>query len=318
MRASCPPHRVARRSGFVLLLVLASLVFVTIALSSLAQMSLRMGVAALQAQEALQRRWGMITIQRALLPAAGGLFHQREKLLETTGEPLPGAPVLQGSLMLGRQRFELLLADEDAKANLNAIYHASGQADTEGALRRLLGPLGVLAVALRPEVPSSAPLRQRAAPMDDEDTDVEPPAPPPAFQSWGEVFDFTQLRSNSVSDRDLAGLTRQFTCWGSGRLNVRRAGDEAVLAVCRPVVEDGLARRLLDRYRETPDYDLRVLIEKEVIDPRKRAQLLEILGDSSSSFSLWIEASSERFRQQHFAIRRPVAEGITRTVEFSW
>ncbi len=306
-----------QRRGYILLLVLVTLVISSVALSSLARVSLRRGLDALQAQDELQRRWGVISCQRTLLPAAARLFQEREES-QGTRPSVPLPPVIQETLLLGGQRIELLLADEDAKVNLNSLYNAAGQSETESGLMRLLGTNGVHAVALSPEVPSQAASRRSVSLLDAGQPEEDDMAIRPAFCSWGEVFDLRRLRERLGDARLIAGLTREVTCWGNGRLNLRRASDDAVLTICRPIVADGLARRLLQRYRENPHLELGLLIEKEVNSPEEQAQMLELLGESSSSFSLWTEVTSTRFRQQRFAVRQTDAEGRVRTTEFDW
>ncbi len=120
------------------------------------------------------------------------------------------------------------------------------------------------------------------------------------------------------SDAALPNLTTDITCWGNGQLNFRRASDQAILAVADSVVQDGGAQRLLKRYRESPTATLSVLLQTEISGQRNRDQLSEMLSETSTNFSLWIDASAKGSGSQRtFAVMRRDDEGVTRQTKFA-
>ena len=108
--------------------------------------------------------------------------------------------------------------------------------------------------------------KRRVSVSDDEKNEIAKDVPD-AFRSWGEVFDLATLGRTARSPTSLQSSTTKLTCWGSGQLNFRRASDEAILALARIVVQDGKARRVLQRYRSSPTASLPTLLLSEVSDP---------------------------------------------------
>lgn len=213
------------------------------------------------------------------------------------------------------------LGDEDSKLNLNAVYHHSGPERTQNAVSRVAGPLVSRSVRMIPAVQPMRIGRQspRLSNSDDEDESSESVEPPilDAFRSWGEVFDLKSLDAGLARDASLPNLTLGLTCWGNGQLNFRRASDEAILAVARCVVQDGAARRLLQRYRKSPTATLDVLLQAEVSDQRDRESLMELMSETSTNYSIWIDAASRGGGSlRSFAVTRRDDEGATRQVKF--
>lgn len=311
-------NRVSARtkSGYVLLLVLAVSVLVITTLSTLANLSLRRSLAAADAQRSLQQRWGAVTLERAMLARASEVFQLQEELAaeRTPGVPPPSS--IRAALTLNGVTFDLLLGDEDAKLNLNALYHRNGLGSTQRALADIVGPSQ--SVALRPAasallIAAQMPSRTRGGNLDSEQAEEIPDA----FRSWGEVFDLTSLHRQGQAA--LPSVTTGITCWGTGQLNFRRASDQAILAIARSVVQDGGARRLLQRYRNNPAASLGVLLQTEVSNQQNRQRLLELMSQSSTNFSLWVDASSNSGRShRQFTVMRRDEEGVIRQSKFSF
>src|SRR5215203_6677879 len=104
-----------KRRGYILLTTLALLVLSSTLLVTLARSSIQRSLEARQSTEDLQRRWGQISCQRALLPHAENILINQEKLHR---RPFP---IYRASVQLGMQQFDLVLADEQSKANVNAV-----------------------------------------------------------------------------------------------------------------------------------------------------------------------------------------------------
>ena len=108
------------------------IVLVVTVLGLLAKVSLRRGVQSVDAELALQQRWGAVSLQRVLLDGAPKLFDDRDKkLIELgiTGPPPP--PIIRSAISIGDVTFDVMIADEDAKLNLNSLYHHGWSRKTE-------------------------------------------------------------------------------------------------------------------------------------------------------------------------------------------
>lgn len=309
------------RHAYVMLVVISVSVLMITLLSALANLSLRRGLEAADAERSLQQRWGAITLERALLSQAPKLFETREALAAEQDPGQPAEPFLRTAITLRDVTFDVLLGDEDAKLNLNALYHQSGEVDAARAAMEIIGPGAGRALKLLPAVKpiamDQASLGQNNRDQGgDEDAEQEIGLPL-AFRSWGEVFDLRTLSETSGGPAALPNLTTGMTCWGNGQLNFRRASDEAILAVAGTVVQDGGAQRLLTRYRSSPTTTLAVLLQSEVASQRERDLLARLLSETSSNFSIWLDASTRGGRSlRRFTVQFRDAEGDTRYSRF--
>src|SRR5947208_5651382 len=118
------PHR----KGYILLTTLALLVLSSTLLVTLARTSIQRTLEARQSQDDLQRRWGQISCQRALLPNVETILINQEKLHQRA------VPTYRASIRLGPQIFELVLADEQSKTNVNALLDLTDKPSTESHL----------------------------------------------------------------------------------------------------------------------------------------------------------------------------------------
>ncbi len=307
------------RRGYVMLVVISVSVLMITLLSLLANLSLRRGLEAADAERTLQQRWGAMTLERTLLSQAPKLFETREELAAEQDPSQPAEPFLRAAITLRGVTFDVLLGDEDAKLNLNALYHQAGEVDTARAAMEMIGPGAGRALRL---LPAMQPMAMDQGSIiendDDEDQDEDPEIGlPAAFRSWGEVFDLPTLAETSGGSAVLPNLTTGMTCWGNGQLNFRRASDEAILAVAGTVVQDGGAQRLLTRYRSSPTATLAVLLQSEVASQRERDALARLLSETSSNFSMWLDASTGGRRSlRRFTVQFRDAEGDMRYSRF--
>ncbi len=315
--------RQRNQRGVILLLVLVAILVVGVALTTTARRSLLASTAAIDAQQSLQRRWGVVSCRQTILRQAEGVFSEIEgSRADTRRSQTPFVAMVSDRVLLGGQNFDLIIADEDAKANLNSIYHSAGLSQCEQAATTLIGPFDRRMLQLRPETPSAATPKPRSAgrlgDQGEVPTDTNFLQAPAAFRSWGEIFDLVAMNAIAGDDRQLAALTRRMTLFGRGRMNVFRASDEAVLAVCGSVVQDGLGRRLLERMRQSSLRDIALVLDQVVTNVEDRARLKQLFANGSSCFSLWIETTNGQSRQQYFAVRVPDERGTIRTIESSY
>jgi len=227
--------------------------------------------------------------------------------------------------IIGGVTFDLIIADEDAKLNVNQVYHMSGRRRTESAVGELVGPIARRSIRL---LPATRPMTNELL-EDTPDSGAES-APegeaepgmadiPRAFRSWGEVFDLSALSANFGNDAALPNVTADLTCWGGGGLNLRRASDASIQAVAATVLSDAGAGRLVSRYRESPTMSRGILIQQEANTETQRLRLRRMLGETSTHFSLWIDASAVARRSKRtFSVMRKTDDGIIINERFAF
>lgn len=324
------------RSGYVLLAVLAVMVLMVTVLATLSKLSLRRALAAADAQVRLQQRLGADSIEATLLPAAVGVFalleEQSDQAWKETETVVPVARQIRGAITIGGVTFDVVIADEDAKLNLNQVYHMAGKQRTESAVSDLVGATARRAMRLLPATrPMTRQLENDSGSDTDgdlgsdteNDSDDEPDSRqveiPPAFRSWGEVFDLSGLAASFDTDVALPNATTEITCWGGGGLNVRRASDESMQAAAACVLSDAGARRLVSRYRESPTMSLQILVQQEAKTETERLRLRRMLAETSTHFSIWIDASTTARRSTRtFSVMRKTDDGIIINERFAF
>ena len=308
----CDIMRASRkRSGYVLIAVLATMVLVVTVLSALSRTSLRRALAAADAQVRLQQRVGSDSIEAALLPKAGKVFDQLQEAAEANSVTSRFPTTLRGSVTTAGVTFDVLLSDEDAKLNLNAIYHSIGQQRTEMAIREVSGALVAQSLRLVPAAVSET----KPTNLDGEIIE----APPRVFRSWGEVFDLSRLSASVGDDAALPNLTTELTCWGGGALNLKRASDEAIVQTAACVLSQAGADRLVRRYRENPMATMEILARQATDSDARRRALQRLLGETSNHFSIWIDASaSARRSKRTFSAYRQTEDGTIANERFAF
>ena len=137
------------------------------------------------------------------------------------GKQIAFPSVIQDRIVLGGQGFDLILADEDAKANINAVYDSAGKRECEQALSRLTGVMESRAVNLLPSRASQSNLASKRQEANESGTDeslskenstakdLAESNLGPALRSWGEVFDMVKVNQMAGDDRQIAKMTRK-------------------------------------------------------------------------------------------------------------
>jgi len=305
-----------RCRGYVLLTVVAVLVLLVTVLSRLASTSLQRALAAADAQVRLQQRLGADSIESVVLPRAAKVFDQRQESIPA-GDTQP-IGTLRSALTLGGVTCDLLLADEDAKLDLNQVYHAVGRQRTESILGKQLGPAAARSIRLRPATGSLGWDRLADA-GDDGDPDAVGPSIPRAFRAWGDVLDTARLMQTFGTDAALPNVTSEMTCWGGGGLNVRRASQSSIGAAAACVLPEAAADGMARRLKENPDLSLEILITQEANTERRRMRLRQMLSETSSHFSLWLDASSPTRRSfRTFSVLRRGDDGDVHHERFAF
>jgi hypothetical protein len=298
LRTTQPRFRRRRgRRGYILVMVLVVLAIAAAALAGICRMSLERAVQASRAEEDLQRRWAVLTCRSVLLPKA-------EAVLVSAAEP---APEVRREVRLGRQSFTLVFGDEQAKANVNRLYRTGGLAEAERGVRTLAARTDGVAVELRP-----LPVPPRSK---DDDADD----PPPAFESFGQVF--LHPPPAALIERPAAGLppAAVLTCWGDGSIHFRRASSEALREVCARHANGAQVGRLLQIRSKRPDIEASEALDQLTLTDRAREALDDLLVDESACHSLWIISRSERRTWYDLAVEdASAADEGHRVMVFSW
>jgi hypothetical protein len=279
---------IARRRhprGYVLVMTLLLLAVAAVALGAVATDSHGRALAAIRAQEDLQRRWGAISCTQALLPNADRLIHRPQR------EPGASARSASVSLRLGGQSFVVVVTDEQAKVNVNMLAARVGDPGELATLvRHLVGDGGDGAgVRLRPtrEIVDGGDGKQSQR---------------LTFAAYGQVFaDAPPASLMSLRD-DTAGLAADVTCWGDGRLNTAAASPAAVAALCATVLDAEELGRFRDAHSNSPPRAWADVFA-ELKLPAERRQVMETLTTKASScHSLWVAADVDGRPSYRFTV----------------
>lgn len=304
------------RRGYVLVTALALLVLSATLLVSMGRLSLDRTLQARQSQEELQRRWGQISSQRAIL------LHSEQILLQLEGRQQRPIAAHRASINLGGQNFELILSDEQAKANVNALLDLYDQPRTETQLRAALSGSGLSAqLKLRPmHKPITLPSSR-------------PSILPRYVTGFGQIFSLSDstapqiLLASHVSSPAPAQL---ITLWGDGRLNIRRASPAALSLLDSPPLTQIDVQRLIEARNKlyqpnarpdspaaTPGFDdpIRRLLSQAAIAPNKSNLNLRL---GSACHSLWIIVRDGRREWYSFAVLDETDAARPRSESFVW
>lgn len=254
------------RRGYVLVMTLGVIALAAISLGSLAQYSLGMASSAHDAAEELQRRWGLYSARLVLLEDAAEIIDAQVPAEQANTPPWPRPASISAKFNLGSYRFSVVLADEDAKANINTIY-ARKRDSTLSAIRNLSASAGRAAPLVR-----LSPMTGNAKP----------------FASWGQVFDLASLSTPNVADA-VMDASQHITCWGKGRLNLRRASDSTVREIASLALSAKEVGELLELRQHWGGQAIEDLFSQMEL---RRPQLLAIkrlLSTESRHYSMWVE-----------------------------
>ncbi len=285
-KSGCVPSagrspRSGRRQGFVLVMVLILLTVAALSLAGLARRSLQIAADAADAQAEFERKWQTATLQQALLANADAILRSHHAAsLDTAAEDgeavWPETALVEGRIDAGRYEYHFVLADEDAKVNLNQV------------LRQDRDALRTVVMQLRPASTSHAliPVPVESLPRDKRGRYV--------LQSWGQVFVPAESGFGKSGGRLIRDATRQLTCWGSGRLNIVRATDESIQVLCGLLLSPRVVDRLLKTRADGGVASLEDLIGRMELKAEERFIFQRLLTDRTNCFTLWLTISNGR------------------------
>lgn len=280
-----------KRAGFVLIVVLALIVVVAFSAAGMARRSLQLAMEGAALQNDLQRRWAVRSLQRVVLGRAEALLNQAQPEQGSVAAPHRRS----FRIRLGDAEYDLVLADEDSKANLNSLYYRTGRAETAQIIRELQSGSSGLAVRIRPF----------------EASDLGETLP--VFDTWGQVFD---LATSHDSPAALEQSTSNITCWGEGRLNVRRASDPVLREVCAAYSSAAAADSLVAARHSHPSPTVEELLGNVNLEFAERSALSGVLSERSNCHSLWIRSPELGWRSLHIIER--LERGRTYHLTFLW
>ncbi len=252
--------------GFVLLATLLLLVLAAVALVALGRMSMAQALHAAEMRSDLQQEWATRSCVQTLLPQSEQLLR---KLEEQQIEPITGVRM---TVELADHTYELIFADEQAKANINMVYRRKGGEQTDQVTRELLAASGsMLQIELRPI--SNEAVEQRGLPYFGSFEQITPHAGP------------EQLLNRRILE---AGPVSYLTLWGDGKLNFRRATSHTLEAATSPTLNKRDVQQLVALRSELPGAGLNRVLELMDLRNDQKSVLKDVLTDESACHSLWI------------------------------
>lgn len=298
-----PPRR-----GYALVMTILLIAIATLLLAGIASQSFLLATETLQAQEDLQRRWGTITCQQAILARANlilaGANHDTANTTQppnpqTQNPQTPPRGRLATQLPLGNLTFDVLLADEQAKVNLNTLYAWRGREEAERAVKAHARATARIDVRSRP-YRTTADGRF------------------PAFDSWGQVFAQDHWHRHGSIPAAIAEATTELTCWGDGKLHVGLASDEALKEIAQLAVNQRTVQQLLDARRANPAGTLTEILEPLRLRSNDRQRLEELLTDQSDCYSLWLTVANEKRQWRLLLVAQSLANQTPHIASFVW
>ncbi len=275
-------RRRSAQSGFALLLVLVLVLLAAISLAGMARRSMVEALEARGAVEELKRRWAVASCREALLPRAAMLLDEAER-----GEGVAGPQGYLNPPMVERRvacrladlDYELLVTDEQAKLNVNVLVDEMGRGEARSEVAHLIAEAGGGFVrqgglALRTLALGEGLSRQTGNLS--------------KVAGYGQVFEGV-LPERLAGDGRRPGLVRAITCWGDGKVNLRRAPDAVVELACRGELGRDLVAALLEVRSRDPYRSLPAMVaELDKADRDEKLRIQECVTDASSCHGLWV------------------------------
>ncbi len=282
-----------RREGYVLVMALLLIALAGLLLAGLARHSLTAAEESLRAETELQQRWGTLSLEQALLEQAPARFSPAAAEAENE-PPRPVVRQVTEDLSLGGVDYRLLLADEDAKLNLNTVFRLAKAVGVRRAVEELS--------------PLPPPVLVRLV---EADKAVAP------LSSWGQVFAYEELLPTETAAR-IRAATGKVSCWGPGRVNVRTAPPEVLEIICRLArVAPQNARRFIQALQADPASEIEKLLLLAKCSEQERDRLRPLLADESRTYSLWLDQTVHGQTRTSLTISQR-GLGLARRHKFRW
>ena len=269
-------RRRRRQPGFVLLLVLVLLATAAALLALVARQTSRRALEAGARTRDVQRRWAVRGLEALCFARAEAILTGAAR----EGEPPPAAARV--TVTLGGTPFDVVVADEQAKANVNRLAAEGGGERIIEAASALSEGRWVLQVVLRPVEMKTDEIR----------------TPPMRFASLEQVFSAAGPADLLGAGPDRPGPVQRLTCWGNGRVNLARAAPAVLRTALGDVLTEYDLFRLAALRDETPGGNVKEILGQLGLEDKVRAEAERRLTDSSACYSVWITAR-EKTRAWH-------------------
>ena len=282
--AACSLKPAARRCGFVLLMVLVVLVLAGTVLAATARRSGREALVAAGEMEDLQVAWALRSA-RAVGQASAETW-LAEEAAESRRRDADSPPVRAArTVRLGTMEVTIVVTDEEAKASANLLAARGGLEGLASSLRRLMSPCRTAArIELAPATPRAETIS----------------AWPRLYQSYAQLYPDNRAAdllggaaggSEGLGEADAPGVADAVTCWGSGRVNVRRASREVLRQTLAGLATEEEIDRLIRYRQEVPGGSAQEAVAQLDLEDEQRAQALaRALTDVSRCHGLWLTA----------------------------
>jgi hypothetical protein len=261
-----------RQYGFVLVLVLMVLAVCASTMAIAARRSGARAIAASEALQSLQVRWGTESCRKTCMPMA-------ERMLRLAVRPGEEPPVVvRHSLRLGSMQFNILASDEQAKADVNALARRQKMAGVENLLRTVQTGNRFILVRLRPS--ALAPNVIGSVPMQ--------------FSSYDQLYDVDHPSILADPNGELPPAVRRVTCWSGGRLNLARAESIVIEQALAGLLTYTQVSRLEILRKARPQASLETMLKEMELTKEQEAALAPWVTTTSTCHSLWVMASNGR------------------------
>ncbi|MFH5806753.1 hypothetical protein [Alienimonas sp. DA493] len=296
----CPPAArlrdapAARRGGFVLVLVLALLTVCGLVAAGTATRSMDLALEAAAAEEDLQSRWAAASLERSVLGRAEELIAAeaaRESAGGRTAWPEPAG--FERLVTLNGRDLRLTVADESAKANVNALHRAGGSAAVARAVRASAGP-------------SAPPVRPRPLPGAGPDV--------PAYESPGQLFELGRRPGEAAALRAALGEVTV----ADVPLNLARASDGALRTLAGGVATGSAGDALAAARREGGPGSAAAVLARAGLRESDAGRLRPLLSGAASAWSLWVEPAGTAAGPRPLWLLRTRVGGRDYTDDFAW
>jgi hypothetical protein len=264
-----------RQPGYVLVMVLVVLAMAGSVLAASACRTSRQVLDAGESERRLQRKWLNASAQKVVLDRAEEILIGEPDI---AGRPSydPPAVARRFTLAAGGVTFDLVVADEQAKANVNML--AKRRADT--------GNLDEALRVLQADSRTFLPVRLRPSPT----RKVRATTVPIIYETFDQCLALDgpwQLVSAEATERAAGDA---ITCWGGGKINFKRASLAAMREVCSGCLDDGQVDTLVRLRGQDPKTTLSGALALLKLSEKTRDEAMAVLTDASHCHSLWVIA----------------------------
>jgi hypothetical protein len=267
-----------------MVLVLFVLAVVTTTLAVAARQCIRTQASAAERSRLVQARWAHRSCQ-LLLPRAEHLLRRQE---ERNGKPVSR---LESLVSLGDQRCLVIVADEQAKVNVNWLASKSSES-LEARIASLSG------VDAGQQVVRLCPLEDSRQPSF------------PAYGCFEQLFPEADARE-LLGSAEEPGPAADLTCWGDERMNAKRASVTALACACDLILRRPETNRLVRFKHQHPEADTAALVTAAQAPSERSDSLRKLLADSSACYSVWVVPASEGAAS--LAVREEPRQNVQRT-----